>query len=440
MRIVELIQKKKEGRELNEEEIRTLIAEYTAGNVPDYQMSAFAMAVWFRGMTMRETTVMTDAMTHSGDTEDLSQFGHLSVDKHSTGGVGDKTTLIVAPVVAALGGKVAKITGRGLGHTGGTADKLESIPGFHITMTPERFRKQLEEIGVAVVSQSENMTPADKKLYALRDVTATVDSIPLIASSVMSKKLAAGASNIVLDVKVGSGAFMETPEGARTLAKEMVSIGTACGRNVAAVLTNMNAPLGYCIGNSLEVQEAVELLRGKNIPDLREVCLVLAANMLNLVHGWDVEYAKEKAAEAIDSGVAFETMKKWIAAQGGNPAALEDFSLMRQSDYTRSITAPHSDYLTAMNARLVGEASAILGAGRVNKRDRVDSAAGIELKKKPGDFVNAGEEIAIFYSDRPAAMDEAEARFLSACTWSPVKPEPQPMVFDVIRRNANDGN
>ena len=432
MRIVDVIEKKKQGQELSEEEIRTLIAEYTAGSVPDYQMSAFAMAVWFRGMTMKETTVLTDAMAHSGDCENLSVFGRMTVDKHSTGGVGDKTTMIVGPIVASLGAKVAKVTGRGLGHTGGTADKLESVPGLCITMDRDQFEKQLNEIGIAVISQSENMTPADKKLYALRDVTATVDSIPLIASSVMSKKLAAGAANIVLDVKYGSGAFMQTPEDARILAEKMVSIGTACGRNVAAVLTNMDVPLGSCIGNALEVREAVELLKGKDIPDLREVCLVLAANMLRLVHGWDVENAKKKAAEAIDSGKAFETMKKWIAAQGGDVRALDDFSMMKQPEYSRSVCAAESAYLSSMNARLVGEASAILGAGRMTKQDEIDHAAGIVLKKKPGDYVRAGEEIAVLCGCKAEAMEEAEERFRSACAWSAERPEEEPMVYAVI--------
>ena len=293
MRTVDLIEKKRNGQILSEAEIRYLIDGYTRGEIPDYQMAAWAMAVYFRGMTREETVALTQAMEHSGDTVDLSAFGRYSVDKHSTGGVGDKTTLIVAPIVASLGGKLAKMSGRGLGHTGGTVDKLESIPGFQTTLTPEAFRRQVEEIGVAVIGQSGDLTPADKKLYALRDVTATVDSMPLIASSILSKKLAAGAKSIVLDVKCGSGAFMKTEADGRALAETMVSIGSACGRNMAALITNMDLPLGMYIGNALEVMEAVDVLRGKP-GALRELCSALAAQMLSLCHGWTVAEATER--------------------------------------------------------------------------------------------------------------------------------------------------
>ena len=326
MRMVDLIRKKRDGEKLTEAEIRFLIGDYTAGIIPDYQMSAFAMAVLFRGMDAEETAILTDAMMRSGDTVDLSCFGHLSVDKHSTGGVGDKTTLIVAPLVASLGGKLAKMSGRGLGHTGGTVDKLESIPGFRTTLEAEDFLRQVQDVGVAVIGQSGNLTPADKKLYALRDVTATVDSLPLIASSIMSKKLAAGSRSIVLDVKCGSGAFMKTEADGRALAQAMVDIGKACGRNVAAVLSNMDVPLGSCVGNALEVMEAVEVLRGGGDLRLRQLCVALSANMLSLVHGWSPEEAEEKANAAIDSGLAIETMKNCIRAQGGDASVLEDFS------------------------------------------------------------------------------------------------------------------
>ena len=321
MRMVDLIEKKRDGGVLTDEEIRFIIEGFTAGAIPDYQMSAFAMTVFYRGMDAHETAVLTDAMMHSGDTIDLSRFGDKSVDKHSTGGVGDKTTLIVAPIVASLGGKMAKMSGRGLGHTGGTVDKLESIPGFRTTLSAEEFMQQVEDVGVAVIGQSGNLTPADKKLYALRDVTATIDSLPLITSSIMSKKLAAGSHSIVLDVKVGSGAFMKTAEDGRKLAESMVTIGKACGRRVTAVMTNMDIPLGYRIGNALEVMEAVDVLRGHGSDDLREVCTALAENMLMLCNGWDEERARAEVAEAVASGKAFETMKKWIAAQGGNAAA-----------------------------------------------------------------------------------------------------------------------
>ena len=323
MRMVDLIEKKRDGGVLTDDEIRFIIRGFTDGSIPDYQMSAFAMTVFYKGMTDHETAVLTDAMMHSGDTVDLSRFGDKSVDKHSTGGVGDKTTLIVAPIVSSLGGKMAKMSGRGLGHTGGTVDKLESIPGYQTTLSADAFMRQVEQVGVAVIGQSGNLTPADKKLYALRDVTATIDSLPLITSSIMSKKLAAGAHSIVLDVKIGSGAFMKTLEDGQKLAESMVRIGRACGRNVVAVMSNMDIPLGFYIGNALEVREAVEVLQGHGCPDLTGVCITLAANMLHLCNGWPIEEATKQAQEAISSGRAFEQMKRWIAAQGGDAAVLE---------------------------------------------------------------------------------------------------------------------
>ena len=299
MRMVDLIEKKRDGGVLTDDEIRFIIRGFTDGSIPDYQMSAFAMTVFYKGMTDHETAVLTDAMMHSGDTVDLSRFGDKSVDKHSTGGVGDKTTLIVAPIVSSLGGKMAKMSGRGLGHTGGTVDKLESIPGYQTTLSADAFMRQVEQVGVAVIGQSGNLTPADKKLYALRDVTATIDSLPLITSSIMSKKLAAGAHSIVLDVKIGSGAFMKTLEDGQKLAESMVRIGRACGRNVVAVMSNMDIPLGFYIGNALEVREAVEVLQGHGCPDLTGVCITLAANMLHLCNGWPIEEATKQAQEAI---------------------------------------------------------------------------------------------------------------------------------------------
>ena len=433
MRMVDLIRKKRDGGTLSDDEIRFLISGYTAGDIPDYQVSAFLMAVLFRGMDRHETAVLTDAMMHSGDTVDLGCFGHLSVDKHSTGGVGDKTTLIVAPIVASLGGKLAKMSGRGLGHTGGTVDKLESIPGFRTTLSSEAFIQQVHDVGVAVIGQSGNLTPADKKLYALRDVTATVDSLPLIASSIMSKKLAAGSRSIVLDVKVGSGAFMKTLEDARALAGEMVEIGKSCGRNVAAVLSNMDIPLGRCVGNALEVMEAVEILRGEGCPDLREVCLTLSANMLSLVHGWTVGESLTKATEALDSGLAFAAMKKWVAAQGGDAAVLEDFSQFKQPAITREILAEADGWMTAMDAQKVGEASALLGAGRARKEDAIDPSAGIRLLKKTGDYAKQGEPIAVLYTDREESLSAAEQTLRSACRWGDTAPERQPLIYGVVR-------
>ncbi|MBQ7090689.1 MAG: thymidine phosphorylase, partial [Clostridia bacterium] len=318
MRAVDLIEKKKRNEALSEAELRFLIEGYTKGEIADYQMSAWAMAVCFRGMTREETAALTAAMAESGDQVDLSALGDATVDKHSTGGVGDKTSLIVAPLVASLGGKVAKMSGRGLGHTGGTVDKLESIPGYQTTLSAADFMAQAQRVGIVVAGQSGNLAPADKKLYALRDVTATVDSVPLIASSIMSKKLAAGARSIVLDVKTGSGAFMKTAEDSIQLAEEMVRIGTACGRRVSALITNMDLPLGQAIGNAAEVEEAIAVLRGKGPADLREVCLALASEMLILCRGWSKQEAMEKATAALDSGLAYQKFEEWITAQGGD--------------------------------------------------------------------------------------------------------------------------
>ena len=318
MRMYDIIEKKRNGHELNENEIRFFIKGFTEGTIPDYQASALMMAIYFQGMTEKETVCLTDAMAKSGDTVDLSRFGTLSVDKHSTGGVGDKTSLIVGPIVASLGGKVSKMSGRGLGHTGGTVDKLESITGYNTTLTNEEFLNQVENVGVAIIGQSGNLTPADKKLYALRDVTATVDSIPLITSSIMSKKLAAGSHNIVLDVKAGSGAFMKTLDDAEALAEQMVKIGKSCNRNIAAVITDMNSPLGNAIGNSLEVIEAVKVLKGEVKNDLYEVSVQLATLMLSLCFGWSEAEAEEKVISAIENGSAFSKMKEWIKAQGGD--------------------------------------------------------------------------------------------------------------------------
>lgn len=433
MRMVDLIEKKRDGTALSDAEIRFIISGFTDGSIPDYQMAAFAMAVFFRGMNDHETAVLTDAMMHSGDTIDLSRFGDKSVDKHSTGGVGDKTTLIVAPIVAALGGKMAKMSGRGLGHTGGTVDKLESIPGFHTTLSADDFMHQVEQVGVAVIGQSGNLTPADKKLYALRDVTATVDSLPLIISSIMSKKLAAGSHSIVLDVKIGSGAFMKTLDDGRKLAEGMVSIGKACGRNVTAVMTNMDIPLGHYIGNALEVMEAVQVLRGEGCADLRAVCVELASNMLMLCNGWDEAAARARVEDAIASGAAFETMKKWIAAQGGDARALEDFSLLPQASVIYEVKAPRSGYIRAMDTQKVGEASAVLGAGRQKKGDVIDYAAGIVLSKKTGDYVEAGETLATLYTNQAQTLAGSETLLLDALRWGEEAPAQEKLILGIVR-------
>mgnify|MGYP003292433850 CR=1 FL=1 len=433
MRVTELIHKKRQGEALSPEEIRWLIENYTAGSIPDYQMSAFTMAVWFRGMTPEETVCLTDAMMRSGDTVDLSLFGDLSIDKHSTGGVGDKTTLIIAPIVATLGGKMAKMSGRGLGHTGGTVDKLESIPGFRVELSPEDFLRQVETVGLAVIGQSGNLTPADKKLYALRDVTDTVDSLPLIASSIMSKKLAAGAKNIVLDVKVGSGAFLTEPEEARELAEQMVSIGKACGRNVTALLTNMDVPLGTHIGNALEVMEAVDVLRGRGCPDLTEVCVALASQLVSMFRRISPEEAETLVRGVIDDGSAFETMKNWVSAQGGNADALENFVLLPGAAVHHHLRAKKGGYITSMDTRMVGEASAILGAGRAKKEDPIDYGAGIVLMKKTGDRIETGDIVAELYTNQEDSAAKAEEVLWQALTLGKHAPVEQKRILGVVK-------
>lgn len=433
MQILDIITKKKLGQPLTREEITFFARGAADKTIPDYQLAALLMAIRLNGMTAQETTDLTLAMRDSGDVCDLSAIPGKKIDKHSTGGVGDKTTLILAPIVSSLGGKMAKMSGRGLGHTGGTVDKLESIPGYKTTLTAEQFLQQVEDVGVAVIGQSGNLTPADKKLYALRDVTATVDSLPLITSSIMSKKLAAGSHSIVLDVKVGSGAFMKTLDDARKLAENMVAIGKACGRNVRAVLSNMDVPLGMAIGNALEVQEAAEILQGRGCEDLRGVCMTLAANMVELCNGWDEDFAKQQVHEAVASGKAFEQMKRWIAAQGGDASVLEDFSKLPQASTVHEILAPQDGWISRMDTQKVGEASSILGAGRMTKEDTIDFAAGIVLSKKTGDFAKKGDVLARLYTNKPEAIAESEAMFLRALCWSEEQPAPETLIFDIIR-------
>ncbi|MBQ8208723.1 MAG: thymidine phosphorylase, partial [Clostridia bacterium] len=387
---------------------------FTSGSIPDYQASALAMAIMFVGMTDSETAALTLAMAESGDTVDLSMFGDLSVDKHSTGGVGDKTTLIIAPIVASLGAKVAKMSGRGLGHTGGTVDKLESIEGYRTSLTPEEFIGQVEKIGIAVIGQTGNLAPCDKKLYALRDVTATVESIPLITSSIMSKKIAAGTRSIVLDIKTGSGAFMKTPEDAEILGKKMVDIGKACGRKIAALITDMDTPLGNSIGNSLEIKEAISVLRGESKGDLRTVCEALAANMTSLALGIDITESERMVKEALDSGKAYEKFKEWITAQGGKAEYIEDPELLPRAEYEYEIRAPHEGYIAHMNAESIGNASVILGAGRESKDDIIDMSAGIVLQKKTGEFVSEDDIIAVLHTSDKNKIPSAEKLFLSA--------------------------
>lgn len=433
MRMYDILHKKRDGLPLSDAQIAWFVEGYTAGNIPDYQASALLMAIFLRGMTEAETAALTMAMARSGDTVDLSAFGDRSVDKHSTGGVGDKTTLIVAPVIAALGGKVTKMSGRGLGHTGGTVDKLEAIPGYRTTLSPAAFLQQAEDIGVAVIGQSGNLAPADKKLYALRDVTATVDSIPLITASIMSKKLAAGSKNIVLDVKVGSGAFMKTAEDARALAAEMVKIGKACGRNTAALITDMDTPLGNAVGNILEVKEAIAVLRGESGGALRAVCEALATEMLVLFSGMTPENAEERVRRAIDSGAAFAKLREWIRAQGGDVRCIDDPARFACAPYSMAVKSTADGFVTAMNAEEIGAVASVLGAGRVVKTDTIDPTAGILLSKKTGDRVTVGETLCTLYTGKRETLRDAAARYVSAITVGDAPPEEKPLIYDIVR-------
>ena len=433
MRVYDIIKKKRDGGELTTAEIDFFIKGYVDGTIPDYQASALCMAIFYMGMTEKETADITMAMAKSGDTVDLSRFGKDSVDKHSTGGVGDKTTLIVAPIVSSLGCIMAKMSGRGLGHTGGTVDKLESIEGFNTALTPDQFFAQVEKTGVAVVGQTGNLTPADKKLYALRDVTATVDSIPLIASSIMSKKLAAGSHTIVLDVKFGSGAFMKTPEDAEALAREMVKIGNNCGRNTSAVITNMERPLGFNIGNALEVKEVIDVLNNKGADDLKEVCLTLSTQIVALSKNISAEDARALTEDALTSGKALLKFKEWIIAQGGNGEWIDNPGLFPSADYTYDVKAPCDGYISKTDAESMGIASVMLGAGRETKDDTIDMSAGIILKKKNGDLVHNGDTIATLYSCNNESFAGAEKRFLSAIQISDKKPCEQALIYKIIQ-------
>lgn len=432
MRMYDIIENKRNGRELSKEEIEFFVKGYTDGTIPDYQASAFCMAVYFKGMTEKETVILTESMANSGDTVDLSMFGSLSADKHSTGGVGDKTSLIVAPIAASLGAKVAKMSGRGLGHTGGTVDKLESIPGYKTTLSEDEFLSQVEKTGIAIIGQSGNLTPADKKLYALRDVTATVDSIPLIVSSIMSKKIAAGSKNIVLDVKCGSGAFMKTLKDAEILANEMVKIGNSCGRNTAALITDMDRPLGSAVGNSLEVIEAVKVLKGEVENDLKEVCLSLAAKLISLVLSLSYEESLKRVTDALESGKAYCKMKEWISAQGGDAAFIDNTELFEKAEYSYEILSDSDGYISAMDTEKIGLSSVILGAGRASKEDKIDFSAGIIIDKKTGDKIKKGEKIATLFTNNETSLQDAEKTYLSALTVSAEEPEEKPLIYKII--------
>lgn len=409
MRMVDIIEKKRDGQELTTEEIRFFIEGYTKGEIPDYQASSLAMAIFFEDMTDKERADLTMAMVESGDQINLSGIEGIKVDKHSTGGVGDTTTLVLGPLVAAVGVPVAKMSGRGLGHTGGTIDKLESIEGFHVELTTEEFMQQVNDIKLAVIGQSGNLTPADKKLYALRDVTGTVPSIPLIASSIMSKKIAAGADAIVLDVKTGDGAFMKTVEDSKKLAHAMVQIGKNVGRNTMAIISDMNQPLGYAIGNALEVKEAIDTLRGKGPKDLTELCLTLGSQMVVLGgHAQTIEEARKQLEEVIANGAALDVFKKFIKGQGGNPAVVDDPSLLPQAQYTIEVPAKESGFVSHIVADEIGTAAMLLGAGRATKESEIDLAVGLVLRKKVGDPVKAGESLVTIYTNREDVKEVIE--------------------------------
>lgn len=436
MRMYDLIAKKRNGGALTKEEIEYMITSYVSGEIPDYQMSAFLMAVYFRGMTEEETTAMTMAVAHSGDMVDLSAIEGIKVDKHSTGGVGDKTTLIIAPIVAACGVKVAKMSGRGLGHTGGTVDKMESIPGMNTSLSREEFFAAVNKTGLSVVGQSGNMTPADKKLYALRDVTATVDSIPLIAVSIMGKKLAAGSDCILLDVKTGSGAFMKTVEDSIALAKEMVSIGENAGKSTVALITDMDIPLGNNIGNSLEVKEAVATLKGMGPADLTEVCINLAGNMLFLAKKGTLEECKKMAKARIDDGTALERLAAMVEAQGGDPSYIFDTDKFDEAAFSFEVKATKSGYITHMDTEGCGIASAMLGAGRETKESEIDYAAGIILTAKVGDYVEEGQTLAVMYANKEELFDAAAKRYHNSITISKEKSKEEPLIYARVTKDG----
>ena len=435
MRMYDLITKKRNGGALSREEMTHLIEGYVKGEIPDYQMSAFLMAVYFQGMTKEETAVMTELVAKSGDVVDLSPIEGIKVDKHSTGGVGDKTTLIVAPLAAACGVKVAKMSGRGLGHTGGTVDKLESIPGMRVSLERDEFFEVVNKTGLCVIGQSGNLTPADKKLYALRDVTATVESIPLIAVSIMGKKLAAGSDCILLDVKTGSGAFMNTIEDSLALAQEMVSIGESAGKKTAALITNMDIPLGNNIGNSLEVIEAVETLKNQGPEDLTEVCIQLAANMLYLADCGDMETCLVKVKEALENGTALQKLIEMVEAQGGDINVIKNTSKFEKASIVKEVISPYDGYITFMDTKECGIASCILGAGRETKEDSIDYSAGIILKKKTGDKIGKGDVLAVLYGNQEEKMQPAEEQFLRALKVEAAKPEKEKLVYARVTAN-----
>ena len=433
MRMYDLIMKKRDGGALTKDEIGYMIQGYTQGSIPDYQMSAMLMAIYFQGMNEEETLFLTESMEHSGEVLDISAIHGIKVDKHSTGGVGDKTSLALTPMVAACGIPVAKMSGRGLGHTGGTIDKLESFSGFSTAITAEKFMENVNEIGIAIMGQTADLAPADKKLYALRDVTATVDNMSLIASSIMSKKLASGADAIVLDVKTGSGAFMKTKEDSFALAKEMVTLGNNAGRKTYAVISDMDQPLGLAVGNALEVKEAIDTLNGKGPEDFVELCMTLGSYML--MAGGIAEneaQAREKLKEAVSSGKALEKLAQFVAAQGGDNSAVWNPELLPKASYTEEILSEEEGYISHIECDEIGMCSLLLGGGRETKESEIDLSVGLVLCKKRGDYVKRGEALATIYGNDKEKMLLAKKRFLQAYTFSTEKVEKEPLIKGVI--------
>lgn len=433
MRMYDIILKKRDGMELTSEEIKYFINGYSTGGIEDYQVSALLMAIYFRGLNDRETADLTMAICDSGERADLSAIPGIKVDKHSTGGVGDKTTLVLVPLVAAAGVPVAKMSGRGLGHTGGTVDKLESIPGFKVALDPAVFIEQVRRVGAAVVAQTGHLAPADKKLYALRDVTATVDSIPLIASSVMSKKIASGADAIVLDVKVGSGAFMRDQQSALKLARAMVDIGSRVGRRTVAVITDMDQPLGFSIGNALEVKEAIDTLKGQGPGDLTELCLELGAAMLLLAgKAANVKDGKTKLKGLLKGGQALDKFIEFVSAQGGDPRVAREDGVLPAAGLTEPVTAAASGYVRSINAEVIGRSAMLLGAGRENKNSQIDLSVGIVLNKKVGDQVKPGETLAVAYANGTERLEQVRELIRSAYQIGDAKPEPQRLILGTV--------
>lgn len=428
MRMLDVLLKKRNGQALTQEEVNFFVEGYVQGDIPDYQASALLMAIYFQGLNEGETAWLTQAMAASGDQVDLSAIAGIKVDKHSTGGVGDKTTLILGPLVAACGVPVAKMSGKGLGHTGGTIDKLESIPGFQTTLSQEAFIAQVQKVGLSVIGQSGNIAPADKMLYALRDVTGTVDQMGLIAASIMSKKMAAGADAIVLDVKTGSGAFMKTLEDSVALAKEMVSIGENVGRKTVALITDMDRPLGHAIGNALEVREAVATLKGHGPEDLIHLCLELAAQMLFVAQRGDLEDCRQQVKEALDSGRAMKKLEEMVQAQGGNPAALHDPEALAPSREKAHVSAWKKGFIGAIDTQGCGMASVLLGAGRSRKEDAIDYGAGIILHKSLGEEVEEGEVIATLYAAEEDLLLQGLDKLKESITLVDHAPEVPPLI------------